>query len=346
MGGDDGALRTARAAYQQHRWDAAREGFRRAAAVTDLAPADALALADSAWWLGQVDESIEAGRAAHRAHLAAGERRGAAAAALQVAVNHLLRGEDIEGFGWMSRAAELLAELPDAPEAVYLRYFTRVEAAIDDCGDPEVAESVIAAARSVAADGRRLGDPGVVAAGTLGEGRALVKQGRVAEGLALLDKAMVTVVDGEIAPDIAGNLYCHMIAACHELGDVRRAAHWTAALERWRRAAGRRGVHRHLPGAPRADPRDGRGLGAGRASGGAGVRGAGRDHDQHRGRGALRAGRAAPAAGPVRRGRGGVRAGAPARPRSAAGAGVAAARPGQDVGGRGGGADGAARRDR
>lgn len=232
MGGGDGALVAARDAYRRHRWDEAREGFRQACAIAELAADDALALADSAWWLGYVEESIEVGEAAYRRHVAAGERRGAASAALQVAVNHLLRGEEIDGSGWMGRAMELLVEASDSLEAAYLRYFTQVEAGIGARED-DTAESVITSARAVVEDGRRLGDPGLVAAGTLGEGRTLVKQGRVAEGMALLDRAMLIVLDGDVTPDVAGNLYCHMIAACHELADIRRAAHWTAALERW-----------------------------------------------------------------------------------------------------------------
>lgn len=230
---DDGSLVVARAAYRRNRWDEAHERFRQACAITELEADDALALADSAWWLGYVDESIEAGKAAYLRHVAAGRSRGAASAAIQVAVNHLLRGEEIDGSGWMGRAMELLAEAPDSPEAAYVQYFTLVEAVIGDCGDDVVAAAVIASARSVAEDGHRLGDPGLVAAGALGEGRALVKRGRTVEGMALLDRAMLVVLDGDVAPDLAGNLYCHMIAACYELADVRRAAHWTAALERW-----------------------------------------------------------------------------------------------------------------
>ena len=241
MSGGDGTLIAARDAYRRHRWDEARDGFRHARAGGELAADDALALADSAWWLGQVDESIEAGEAAYRLHVAAGETCGAASAAVQVAVNHLLRGEELEGSGWMGRAMELLADVPDSREAAYLRYFTQVSvphapdgpARADGAREDGVAEAVIATARAVADDGHRLGDPGLVAAGTLGEGRALVKQGRVAEGMVLLDRAMLIVLDGHVTPDLAGNLYCHMIDACHELADVRRAAHWTAALERW-----------------------------------------------------------------------------------------------------------------
>jgi DNA-binding CsgD family transcriptional regulator len=55
----------------------------------------------------------------------------------------------------------------------------------------------------------------------------------VAAGFALLDEAMLLVTGGRVRPDFAGNLYCHMMSACHELGDVRRARAWTEATGRW-----------------------------------------------------------------------------------------------------------------
>jgi hypothetical protein len=40
--------------------------------------------------------------------------------------------------------------------------------------------------------GRRFADPNLVAAGVLGEGRALLKRRRGGDGMALLDEAMTT----------------------------------------------------------------------------------------------------------------------------------------------------------
>ena len=51
--------------------------------------------------------------------------------------------------------------------------------------------------------------------------------------MALLDEAMLAVLSGELRPEWAGNLYRHLMAAFHELADVRRAAEWTEATGRW-----------------------------------------------------------------------------------------------------------------
>jgi DNA-binding NarL/FixJ family response regulator len=67
----------------------------------------------------------------------------------------------------------------------------------------------------------------------LAEGRTLVKLGRVAEGMALLDEAMVVALSDELNPVWTGAIYCHLMDVCHELVDVARAGEWTRATARW-----------------------------------------------------------------------------------------------------------------
>jgi DNA-binding NarL/FixJ family response regulator len=80
-----------------------------------------------------------------------------------------------------------------------------------------------------------LDQPDLVAVGIHAEGRALLKSGHTADGLALVDEAMVAVLDGRLAPFTSGTLYCHTIAACQEVADLRRMTRWTDLTEAWLR---------------------------------------------------------------------------------------------------------------
>ena len=72
-----------------------------------------------------------------------------------------------------------------------------------------------------------------MANGLNAQGRMLLYSGRVPEGLALLDEAMVGIATGEVSPIFAGEIYCSLIEACQEVSDYGRAAEWTSALTSW-----------------------------------------------------------------------------------------------------------------
>ena len=53
------------------------------------------------------------------------------------------------------------------------------------------------------------------------------------EGLSLLDEAMLAALSDRLQPMWTGAIYCGLLDACHELGDLRRAHEWTDATPRW-----------------------------------------------------------------------------------------------------------------
>jgi ATP/maltotriose-dependent transcriptional regulator MalT len=229
MGDATQILDAARDAYARRDWPGARAGFRAGRDAGELSADDLHIWADAAWWLGLVDESLAAAEEAHRMFLQGAHPRQAAAAAMRIALSLFLRGDDVAGSGWMSRAQRILRDQPECPEHGYVRYLLEVEAALG--GDD--LDAVTSSAREVQEIGRRQADSNLVALGILGEGRALIKQGRVADGTELLDEAMVAVLGDELSPKWAGNIYCHLMAACYELADFRRAAEWTRATTDW-----------------------------------------------------------------------------------------------------------------
>ncbi|MGH2817041.1 MAG: LuxR C-terminal-related transcriptional regulator [Actinomycetota bacterium] len=221
-------LEEARRAFERRDWAAARDGFKAARERMELEADDFSALGDSAWWLGDVDEALSAYEAAYRLYLHGDQPRKAAFNALGLAVSLFLRGEVQIGSGWMSRAQRLLRDQPEGVEHGYLVYLDLENALAE--GD---LDAVIERASHVGEMGRRFGDGNLVAVAILFEGRALVRRGEMREGMALLDEAMVAVISDDLIPDWAGNIYCHLMAAFHELGDIRRAAEWVEATQHW-----------------------------------------------------------------------------------------------------------------
>ena len=163
---------------------------------------------------------------AYHLYLEASNNRRAAFRAFDIAYAHFLKGNETVGRGWISRAERLLAAEPDCPEQGYLLYFS-VETALDG------GEATLARALQVQEVGRRHGDRNLVAAGTVAAGRVLIKLGRAPEGVALLDEGMLEASSPQMSPIWAGNVYCHLMAACYELGDIRRAAAWTLSTSEW-----------------------------------------------------------------------------------------------------------------
>ena len=131
-----------------------------------------------------------------------------------------------DGFEEVGRAT--IVEPQECAEHGLLLLPVTVQAAA--AGDHETAQATAARAAEI---GARAGDADLFALALHFHGRALVQQGRLREGLALLDEAMVAVVAGEVWPPVAGNIYCSMIDACQEISDLRRAGEWTAALAAW-----------------------------------------------------------------------------------------------------------------
>ena len=80
---------------------------------------------------------------------------------------------------------------------------------------------------------RRLRSTDLEAEALQTQGRILIDQGHVDDGMAHLDEAMLFAVEGRLGPFATGKVYCSLIAACEELGDFDRAAEWTDATLRW-----------------------------------------------------------------------------------------------------------------
>ena len=222
------ALLQARAAAAGHRWQHALELFSAADAANLLTPEDLDLLGDAAWWTGDMTAAIAAQERAYAGHTAAGDHQRAARTALQLASEYNQRLESAVASGWVSRAQRLLEGTPEA-HAHGLLERARRNAALHR-GDLEEA---LEHANQVFEIGTRLGDRDLIGLGMEDKGAVLVQLGRVEEGMALLEEAMVAAIGDELSPRAAAIVYCNATIACEDVADYRRAADFSEAAKRW-----------------------------------------------------------------------------------------------------------------
>jgi len=222
-------LNRGRESYARRAWSRAYERLSLADRAAPLDAEDLELLATAAYMLGRDDEYVSALERAHHAKLDCGELLRAARCAFWIGMNLVLRGQVGRATGWIGRARRLVErDGRDCVERGYLLLpvvFEHVAA-----GDHE---SAIAVGGEAAAIGERFGDPDLFALAAQDQGILLIRQGRVAEGLRLLDEAMVAVTAGELSPIVNGFVYCGVIMGCQAAFEPRRAQEWTAALTRW-----------------------------------------------------------------------------------------------------------------
>jgi DNA-binding NarL/FixJ family response regulator len=222
------ALKQGREAFQRKAWGAAYSGLVAADHESPLPP-DALAeLAQAALLMGKDVEGADYLARAHQGFLSVQAIEPAVRCAFWLGFTSFLNGEFAKGSGWLARANRLLENHTECVEHGYLRMPDAYRAFRE--GDPVAAQAIFRQASEI---GERFGDHDLVTLALQGQGRALIRQGEIAHGLALLDEAMVSVTAGEVSALNAGGVYCSVLDACSEVYDLQRAREWTSALERW-----------------------------------------------------------------------------------------------------------------
>jgi len=222
-------LERARAAYGGHSWLEAYEAFARADESEALGPADLELHATTARMLARDGEADTILERAHHGYLDCGETLRAAYCAGWIGMSLFYQGAIGPAGGWLARAQRLLEDLPDET-AVHGYALLPVVFQNEAAGDLEAAA---AAAAEAAAIGKRHADSELMALAIHAQGHMLVLAGRVPEGLALLDEAMVTATTSDLSPFVVGIVYCGVILACQAGFEVGRAREWTLELTRW-----------------------------------------------------------------------------------------------------------------
>ena len=219
------SLEAAWTAFGRADWAAARSLFAEALEADPDDPEALDGLGQALWWLTERDAAIELRTRAFAGYRRRGDERAAARLAVYLAGEHRISGEPAAANGWLARARRLLDGQGAVPELGWLAVEEAKRAT-----DPDVAAAHAEAALDLA---RALPDPDVEAMALGQLGIARVGQGRVGEGIDLLDEAMATAMTGEASDPLAiGDACCTTLTACDRLADFPRAAEWCRSSSR------------------------------------------------------------------------------------------------------------------
>lgn len=208
-------LQRGREAFLRSAWSEAYDALAPVGAEGALGPDDLDALGQAAYSTGRLDEAIRAHEAAFAGYLETGERHRAAIVAMWwLAVEYLSKGLTSVADGWDRRAERLLEDEPECVEHGWIAF---------GLGNTDRGLELA----------RRFGDRTLEAKCLHRRGRELVDQGRVTEGMALIDEVCAAIAAGEIRSHEASGLYCMTTGVCVGVADYRRAREWSEISHRY-----------------------------------------------------------------------------------------------------------------
>jgi DNA-binding CsgD family transcriptional regulator len=215
------------AALSNGDWEGARASFEESLLQSETPEA-----LEGMGWVGQMLNedrlTFDARERAYRLYLERGDNGSAARIAAWLAADQLLfRGEPAVANGWLQRAHSLIDGLEPCVDHGWLAIH---EGHIAVALDEDTAKARRLAVRAVEL-GRKFGAPELEMLGLGLEGRALVSEGELEEGMRRLDEATTVALAGE-----ATLLYCvawaccYLISACERVRDYERAAQWCSRV--------------------------------------------------------------------------------------------------------------------
>ena len=223
------ALARGRGCFERRAWSDAVTQLSAVDREAPLEPEDLERLATAAYLAGSDEDSVKVWERAHHELLRRGDVPRAARCAGWLIFVLMNGGEFARAGGWLARARRVLDEgQRDCAEEGYLLVPEAFQRAF--AGDWPNAYAIAGQAAEI---GDRFGEIDLVAMARNLQGRALIVQGKIVEGMALLDEVMVGITADEVSEIVAGAVYCSVIEACQEVFDLRRAQQWTAALTHW-----------------------------------------------------------------------------------------------------------------
>ena len=222
-------LSAGRTAFVKKNWADALRLLNLADQGPGLRAEDLEKLASSAYLVGRDSLHQSTLERAYLKYVDEGHAIDAARCAFWLGLTLLFVGKQGSATGWLTRAQRLIDEVNG--ECVEEGYLTIPTA------ERQLAATEWEAAYSTATIAVKIGDrhkdTDLVACARHQQGRALIGQGRVEDGLALLDDAMIAVTSGELSPIMTGLIYCSVIDVCQHVYALARSREWTTAMAKW-----------------------------------------------------------------------------------------------------------------
>jgi DNA-binding CsgD family transcriptional regulator/tetratricopeptide (TPR) repeat protein len=212
------ALAAGRRALAAGAWDEARAAYVQVLREQDDPEAlDGAGLA--AWFLGEIEDSLELRQRAFAAYAAAGQCDVAAQVGVWISHQYLVAGRASLANGWLERAERALDGRRDCAGYGWIVMERARRSSV-------VAETAEGARRAMEI-GRAAGDGDLEVFALTMLGRAEISAGAFEGGMRKLEEAMAAATAGRIGnPHTVGEAYCNLIVACTSAGDWERASEW------------------------------------------------------------------------------------------------------------------------
>lgn len=222
-------LLEARAAGDERQWERALRAFQRAQNARDLNAEDFEQWAQAALCIGQPHDAVAPLERAVAAHIQNADRIGAARAALTLTNIQLEARALAVAKGWHQRAGAFLADEPRETREHGLHLWLTARIAMFE----RDLSRALDYARQAEALGRRVEDPDVEALGLVYRGHVELATGETRTGLVHLDEAGAATLAGTVGPWASGFVFCSVIWAYLDRGDLNRAGQRTDQFTRW-----------------------------------------------------------------------------------------------------------------
>jgi DNA-binding NarL/FixJ family response regulator len=200
-------------------WAEARSAFERALQTIETPEIhDGLGLA--LWWLNEIDAAHYHRALAYKGFKEQGAVGRAAMIACWLAREQIFLNANFPAMqGWFARAERLL---PQVESELELSWYVMMRATMTAKPDERVLITT-----QIIQTARELENSALEAFSLAFYGQALVRLGRVGEGMAALDEAMTMTTGGEVADFmVISEVFCVMLSTCEVAGDLVRSELW------------------------------------------------------------------------------------------------------------------------